>query len=267
MKVTLITGASGGIGEALASKLAQRKQNLLLVARNAGKLSLQCKQLTETFGIGAQFIAADLAQPKAAEAMFAGAQLRGLEIDTLINNAGIGSGGEFSTIKLQPELNLIQLNVSSLVALTHLVLPQMQQRKSGTIINVASMAALMPVPYMATYAASKAFVRSFTEAITEECKPYGIHVLLFCPGLTKTGFNQAAGINNETAKGLGADYSNAPAQTPEAVADEILNAIDKRKHVAIAGARNRIAAKALALLPDSLIALNLANSYRKKLNR
>lgn len=264
MKVILITGASGGIGEALANKLAERKHNLLLVARNADKLAMQCKQLAEKFDINVQFIVADLAKSATAEQVFIETQQRGLEIEMLINNAGIGSGGEFSELSLKSELDLIQLNVSSLVALTHLFLPQMQKRKSGTIINVASMAAFMPVPYMSTYAASKIFVRSFTEAITEECKPYNIHVMLLCPGLTKTNFNKAAGIENEKGKGLNTEY-NSSTQTPEQVADEALKALNKRKHFVVSGTMNRIGAKMVAFVPNKLIAQSFANSYRKKL--
>lgn len=264
MKVILITGASGGIGEAIANKLAERKHNLLLVARNADKLAMQCKQLVEKFGINAQFIIADLAKPSSAEQVFAEIQQRGLEIEMLINNAGIGSGGEFSELSLQSELDLIQLNISSLVALTHLFLPQMQKRKSGTIINVASMAAFMPVPYMATYAASKVFVRSFTEAITEEYKPYNIHVMLLCPGLTKTNFNKAAGIQNEKGKGLNTEY-NSSTQTPEQVAEEALKALDKGKHFIVSGAMNRFGSKMVALVPNRLIAKGFAKSYRKKI--
>ena len=264
MKVTLITGASGGIGEALANKFAERKHNLLLVARNADKLTVQCKQLAEKFGINAQFITADLAKSETAELVLTETQQRGLEIDMLINNAGIGSGGAFSELTLKSELDMIQLNISSLVALTYLFLPQMQKRKSGTIINVASVAAFMPIPYMATYAASKVFVRSFTEAITQECKPYNIHVMLLCPGLTKTNFNNAAGIENEKGKGLNTEYTSST-QTPEQVANEALAALDKRKHFIVSGTMNRIGANMFALIPNSLIARSFAKSYRKKM--
>lgn len=265
MDVTLITGASGGIGEAIANRLAERKHNLLLVARNAHKLEEQCKLLSNKFGIHAEFIAADLSKPEAAQQLFEQTQERNLKVTMLINNAGIGSGGEFSELILQSELDLIQLNISSLIALTHLFLPQMQKRKDGTIINVASMAAFMPFPYMATYAASKAFVRSFTQAITQECVPYHIHVMLFCPGLTKTNFNSAAGIDNEVGKGLSSDYKNAPTQLPAEVADEVMEALDKKKKVAVSGRMNRLAANLITLLPNSLITRMFANSYRKKM--
>lgn len=265
MKVVLITGASGGIGEAIVNRLAERKLNLLLVARNAEKLKQQSLQLADRFGISVQFIASDLSKPGTPERIFEETQKRGLKIEMLINNAGIGSGGEFSSLTLQSELDLLQLNISSLVALTHLFLPQMQNRKSGTIINVASMASFMPVPYMATYAASKAFVRSFTEAVTQECTPYNVHILLFCPGLTKTNFNQAAGIDNEKGAGLSSDYKNAPTQTPEQVADEMLKAFDQRKKFAVSGRMNRIAANMVALLPNSLLTRTFARLYRKRL--
>lgn len=262
MKVTLITGASGGIGEALAYKLAERKRNLLLVARNAEKLTTLCKKLVDKFGIKAQFVAADLAKPEAPEQVFAEVESRELEVEMLINNAGIGSGGAFTELALKSELEMMQLNNAAMVALTHFCLPAMQKQKKGTIINVASMAAFMPVPYMAVYAATKVFVRSFTEAITEECKSYNIHVMLLCPGLTKTNFNHAAGIDNEKGKAL---TEGASLQTPEQVADEALSALDKGKHFIVSGAKNRLGAAALALLPNSMIAKNIAKSYRKKM--
>jgi short-subunit dehydrogenase len=118
---------------------------------------------------------------------------------------------------------------------------------------------------MATYAASKVFVRSFTEALTQECQPYGVDVLLFAPGLTKTNFNEAAGINNEKAVGLNSDYKTAAAQTPEEVAEELVNAWQAKKAFHIAGRRNRWGARLLAVLPNSLIARYMARSYQKKL--
>ena len=120
MKIILVTGASGGIGEAVVNRLAGRKHNLLLVARNAQKLEEQCTKLRKDFGIHADFIAADLSKNGTAQEIFEATQKRNLEVTMLINNAGVGSGGEFSSLSLKSELDLIQLNVSSLVALTHL---------------------------------------------------------------------------------------------------------------------------------------------------
>ena len=265
MTYTLITGASRRIGLALAKKLAEKKHNLLLVARNAEKLAQLSQQLQAQYGIQVAFIAADLTQPEAAQYIYNETQKHRWAVDLLVNNAGIGSGGEFATLSLPSELALLQLNTASLVALTHLFLQPMRERRSGMIINIASMMAFMPVPYMATYAASKVFVRSFTEALTEECKPYGIDVLLFAPGLTRTNFNEAAGINNEKAVGLNADYENAAAQTPEEVAQELVDALQAKKLFHVAGSRNRVGARLLALLPNAMIARYMARTYQKKL--
>ncbi|UOQ55128.1 SDR family NAD(P)-dependent oxidoreductase [Hymenobacter cellulosivorans] len=265
MTYTLITGASGGIGLALARQLAAQKHNLVLVARNAEKLAQLSHQLQAQYGIQVGCIAADLARPDAAQHIYSETQQHQWNVNLLVNNAGVGSGGEFATLSLPAELELLQLNTASLVALTHLFLQPMRERRSGTIINIASMTAFMPVPYMATYAASKAFVRSFTEALTQECRPYGIDVLLFAPGLTRTNFNEAAGINNEKADGLNSDYTTAPAQTPEEVAKELVNALRAKKPFHVAGRRNRLGARLLACLPNAMIARYVARSYQKQL--
>ena len=264
MKYTLVTGASGGIGEAVAGKLAAKKRNLVLVARNAEKLRKISKQLQDQYGVQVSFIAADLSQPNAPFEIFQETQKQSWEIDLLINNAGIGSGGEFATLSLQSELALLQLNNASLLAMTHFFLQPMRARKSGTIINVASMASFIPVPYMATYAASKAFVRSFTEAVTEECKPHHVQVMLFAPGLTKTNFNESAGINNDKGVGLSSDYQTATSQTPDEVAEELIKALDANKYFHISGSRNRFGARLAAILPNTIITRFMAASYRKK---
>lgn len=264
MKVVLITGASGGIGEAIANRLAERKHNLVLVARNESKLNALAEQLTKKHQISVDYISADLSKANAVQKIFEETQKRQLEIEMLINNAGIGSGGEFAALPLQSELAMLQLNISSLVALTHLFLQKMKTRRSGTIINVASMASFFPFPYMTTYSASKVFVRHFTQALTQECKPYNVHIMLLCPGLTKTNFNSAAGMENEIGKGLNAEYSSST-QTPEQVADEMLKALDKRKHYIVSGRMNRMAAKLSALLPNAFLAKTFAKSYRKRL--
>lgn len=265
MKYTLVTGASGGIGEALVRKLAQQKHNLVLVARNQEKLAHISQQLQNQYGIQASYIVADLTRPEAPFQIYEQTQKQHWEIDLLINNAGIGSGGEFARLLLPSELDLLQLNNASLVAMTHLFLQSMRDRRQGTIINIASMAAFMPVPYMATYAASKMFVRSFTEALTQECVPYNVRVMLFAPGLTKTNFNEAAGINNEKGAGLSADYETAAVQLPEDVADELVNALAAKKTFHVSGSRNRFGSRLLALLPNTWITGAIARSYRKKL--
>src|SRR5258706_4597158 len=152
----------------------------------------------------------DLSEPDAPARLFAETQDRGLEVDFLINNAGFGSMGEFTKLDFERELGMIDLNVRSLVELTHRFLVPMRERKQGAIINVASTEAFQPVPFMATYAATKAFVLSFSEALWEENRPYGIKVLALCPGVTDTNFFEAARGHKPPAR---------TSQTPEEVVE------------------------------------------------
>jgi len=263
MKVTLITGASGGIGEALACQLAAKKHNLLLVARNTQKLKALCEDLSGRYGITAQYIVADLSKADAARIVFNETKMRNLLVNVLVNNAGIGSSGEFIKNNLEAELAMLQLNNASMVALCHLFLPDMVQRKEGSIINVASLAAFFPSPYMTVYAASKVFVRSFTEALTEECKPQGINVMLFSPGLTSSNFMYSPSNDNAWGKTL---TESAYTQTPQQVATEMVEAWQKKKTFHVSGLRNAIFARILRILPNAMVARTFANSKRKKMN-
>src|SRR6185369_14202695 len=165
MKTTLITGASSGIGETFARKLAAQGHDLLLVARSEDKLIALGNELGLNHNVRAQYFVADLAEPEGPASLLAETRERNLEIDFLINNAGFGSMGEFAKLDLNLELKMIDLNVRSLVELTHLFLQPMRERKGGSIINVASTAGFQGVPFMGTYAATKAFVLSFSEAL------------------------------------------------------------------------------------------------------
>jgi short-subunit dehydrogenase len=263
MKVTLITGASGGIGEAMAKQIAAQKENLVLVARNEAKLKQLCKTIAEEFKVKVDFIAADLYDPKSPEMIYNACKERDYQVESLINNAGIGSGGEFEEQDLQSELDMIQLNTSALISLTHYFLHDMKARKSGTIVNLGSMISFMPVPYMAVYGATKTFVRFFTQALYEECKPFGIHVMIFNPGLTETNFMQAANLENDKGKALTA---GAKTQTAEQVAAEFIKAYVKKQPFAVSGAFNRFAVKLLTFIPNKLIAKQTADSYRKKVS-
>ena len=259
MNVTLITGASGGIGEAFAHRLAAEKHNLLLVARQETRLQMLCDELTRTHAISAQYIAIDLTEADADQRVFEETQKRGLTVDWLINNAGFGSGGDFAELELKTELQIISLNISALVALTHPFLQPMRQRNSGTIINVASVAAFIPVAFQATYAASKAFVRSFTEAINAENAPFTIRIMLLCPGLTETNFFGAAGINSEKEQVLA---GSAQRQTPDEVVEAAMNGLRSKQGKVISGRKNRLLVGASSLMPDALIARSTANQFR-----
>ena len=161
MNTTLITGASSGIGAAFARKLAARGRNVFLVARTEDKLITMCNELGRVSGVRAHYLALDLLQPQAAAQLFEETQKRELVVEMLVNNAGFGSMDDFVTLDLARELEMIDLNVKSLVELTHYFLKPMRERQQGAIINVASTAGFQAVPYMATYAATKAFVLSF----------------------------------------------------------------------------------------------------------
>jgi hypothetical protein len=245
MNTALITGASSGIGEAFARKLAARGRNVLLVARSEDKLITLCNELGRINSIRAQHVALDLSQPDSPSRLFEEAQSRGLEIDLLVNNAGFGSFGDFAKLDLARQLNMIQLNVSALVELTHRFLLPMLQRRGGVIINVASTAAFQAVPFMATYAATKAFVLSFSEALWEENRPHGIHVMALCPGVTETNFFEAARSQKPPARA---------SQTPEEVVEAALRGLRRRKSHVVSGWTNIVMVEAERLAPRSLVA-------------
>jgi short-subunit dehydrogenase len=244
MNTTLITGASSGIGEVFARKLAARGRNVLLVARSEDKLITLCNELGRSNSIRAQYVALDLSKPESPARLFEETEKRGLFVDTLINNAGFGSMGELSKLELARELNMIDLNIKSLVELTHLFLQPMLARKQGAIINVASTAAFQPVPFMATYAATKAFVLSFSEALWEENRAYGIKVMALCPGVTETNFFEAARGQKPPAR---------ISQTPEEVVDTALRGLAQGKSHVISGWTNFLMTQSERFAPRSLI--------------
>lgn len=262
MNVTLITGATSGIGESLAQGLAGRKHNLLLVARNEQKLQQLCRLLSGKNGVVAQYIAADLSQPGTAEHVFEESLKRGLVVNLLVNNAGIGSSGEFAKNDLHGDLKMLQLNNGSLVTLCRLFLMQMIGRRNGSIVNVGSLASFFPSPYMAVYAASKMFVRSFTQALTEECRPYGVHVMLFCPGLTSTNFMNTTANDNDWGKML---VKGAYTQTSDQVALEMIQALEGRKTFHISGRKNAWQVKLGSLFSYATIAKIFAERKRKQM--
>jgi short-subunit dehydrogenase len=255
MNTTLITGASSGIGEAFARKLAARGRNVLLVARSEDKLIALCNELGRLTSIRAQYLALDLTNAEARSQLFEETQKRELEIEMLINNAGFGSMGDFLKLDAQRELEMIELNVTALVELTQRFLGPMRERKSGTIINVASTAAFQPVPYMATYAATKAFVLSFSEALWDENRAHGIHVMALCPGVTETNFFEAAGIDRPPMRTV---------QTPEEVVETTLRALTRKKSLVISGWANWFVVEAERFLPRSAVTKVAGNALRSR---
>jgi short-subunit dehydrogenase len=192
--VALVTGASGGIGLELARQAARNGYDVVLVARSAEKLEALGLEVAQTYGVDVHVVAADLARPGAAAEVFARTEALGLEIDLLVNNAGYGLYGAFVESDLDRELEMIQLNVSTLTALTKRYARRMVTRGRGRILNVASTAAFQPGPLMAVYYATKAYVLSFSEALANELDGTGVTVTAVCPGPTKSGFQATANM-------------------------------------------------------------------------
>jgi len=260
MKATLITGASGGIGEAFARRLAVENHNLVLVARSENKLRDLCDELMRKHKITAHYIAIDLIDFEADSRLFEETEKHNLEIDWLINNAGFGSMGDFANLELENELEMISLNVLALVALTHRYLQKMRERRSGTIINVASTAGFQPVPFMATYAATKAFVKSFSEAIAEENRLFNITVTALCPGPTETNFFDASNIGTNVKDA----FMKKEMQTPEAVVEAALSAVKRGKSSVVSGWTNYLTARLGNFVPNSLITRAVGGVLRPK---
>ncbi len=259
MAYTLITGASSGIGEVFARRLAEKKHDLVLVARSENKLHELCDELMLQHKITAHYIPLDLSKAGADAELFAETEKHGMEIGWLINNAGFGSMGDFAELPLERELEMIDLNIRALVGLTHRYLPQMRARKSGTIINVSSTAGFQPIPFMSTYAATKAFVTAFSQGLAEENRSHGILVMALCPGATETNFFAAASITDPLQlKGM---------QTAEQVVDAALRGAERGKMLVISGALNKIVAYVATIAPDGLITRVVGGALRGKGNK
>lgn len=258
MKTTLITGASSGIGEAFARKLASQGENVLLVARTESKLTTLCNELGRASDVNAQFVAMDLMAMDAPERLFEETKRRGLDVEMLINNAGFGSMGDFVKLDLERELEMIDLNIKALVALTHFFLGPMRERGSGSIINVASTAGFQPVPYMTTYAATKAFVLSFTDALWEENRAFGIKIMALCPGVTETNFFIASKMDPLPMR---------LSQKPEDVIETALKGLRRGRGHIISGWSNYFMTESERLVPRSLVTRVLGRAMRPAENK
>lgn len=260
MKAALITGASSGIGEAFARKLAAGGRNLILVARSEKKLHELCDELMLRHQITAHYVALDLTEFEADKKLFDETERHDFEVDFLINNAGFGSMGDFAELEIERELEMISLNIMTLVALTHRYLRKMRERgRGGAVINVSSSASFQPIPFMATYAATKAFVTSFSEAIAEENRPHGIKIINLCPGPTETNFFAAAEIKEPIqVKGM---------QTSEEVVETALKAVDGGKTTIVSGWTNYVGSILGTLAPNALVTRVVGNVLRPKIEK
>lgn len=243
----LVTGASGGIGLDLARLLAADGHDLVLVARSAGKLEEIARDLSDRFKVRCEALPADLARAEGVEAVMAGVARLGWPVEVLVNNAGFGLGGEFARTDLARELEMIQLNVAALTALTKRVLPGMIERRRGRILNVASTAAFQPGPLMAVYYATKAYVLSFSEAVAHELSGTGVTVTALCPGATATGF---AAVADTAGSRL---FTQLRPMRSEEVARAGYRALVAGRRVVIPGWRNRVMAFFARLGPRAIV--------------
>jgi len=239
----LVTGASSGIGAAFAKRLARDGYQVTIVARSRARLE-EIAEAARASGGAAEVLVADLTSG-AALAGVAGV-VATAPPDLLVNNAGFGTVGAFAELDPAREEEEIRLNVIALMRLTRAALPGMLARGAGAIVNVSSIGAFQPGPFNATYSATKAWVNSFTEAISEELRGSGVHVQALCPGFTRTEFQQRAGI----------DTANFPSfiwMSPEAVVDASLAALRRREVVCVPGAGNRITTSLTGIVPRSVV--------------
>lgn len=241
----LITGASSGLGAEFATRFAARGANLVLVARRADRLEELARELRAEHGVSVTVLAMDLSRADVGRELAAALSTRGIAIDTLINNAGFGTRGPFAQEDPDVVSSEIAVNISALVDITRAFLPGMLSSAKGALVNVASTAAFQPVPGMAVYGATKAFVLSFTEAIAHETKGTGLRVLSLCPGATLTEFFEVLG-SESAAVGI--------MQTPEQVVETALKALGGKATPAsvVSGLTNRIAAGLAQRLPRAL---------------
>lgn len=231
MSYVLITGASSGIGDIFARALANQKQNLILTARRRERLDALASELKQAHGIEVEVITADLVAADGYRQIAEHVNHHGWALSGLINNAGFGDRGHFSDLALDRQLNMIQVNISALVALTWTLIPNLKQTTNSFIINVASVAAFQAGPDMAVYYASKAFVLSFSEALTEELKRDGISVSALCPGPTKTEFFAEANLQD-------AKFFTLFGMSAESVVNSAL--AGRRRAIVIPGIMNKL---------------------------
>jgi short-subunit dehydrogenase len=242
----LVTGASSGIGEDIARRLARAGYDLILVARREVPLRDVASRISREHRVRAEWIAVDLAEPDAAQRIAERVRLQGSDVEILINNAGYGIAGAFSEVPERSELDMLQVNIMALVQLTKLFLPAMITRRRGRIMNLASTAAFAPGPFMAGYYASKAFVLSFSQAVGAELRGTGVTVTVVCPGPTNTNFAKRAGVT-ETA------LFRTGSMSASVVADQAVAAMMAGKSLVVTGLRNKLLAIGSRLAPRSIV--------------
>lgn len=257
MKNALITGATSGIGYELAKRFAEEGYNLVLVARNMENLKKTAEEIKRSAGlINIHLIAADLFEKGAASEIYSKTQKLGVTVDVLVNNAGQGEWGLFTDTALTREIDIIQLNIISLVSLTKYFLKEMVERREGKILLLASSISKVPSPYMAIYAATKSFVLTFAEGIAEEVNGTGVTITALQPDATDTDFFHKAKAENSVV------YRETTLDNPEDVAVAAYRGMMNKEVVIVPGISNKIQKAMNTILPDSTIAANMKNQMK-----
>lgn len=242
-RTALITGASAGIGKAMAPIFARDKHNLILVARGRDRLESLATELRAAHGVQVHVVAADLTDPAAPHEIFEQTQALGLAVDFLVNNAGFGSNGAFLDLSLPREAEMVEVNCAALLKLTHFYAQPMRARGFGRVLNIASTAGFQPGPFMATYYATKAFVVSFSEALSHELRDTGVTVTCHCPGATHTEFARTAGNDKSRL------FQRPGIATADDVAAHAYRAMMAGKAVAVHGFLNALLVQSLRFSP------------------
>src|ERR1700730_1225084 len=251
-KWAVVTGASAGIGAALAKELARGGTNLVLTARRRDRLEELAMTLRLEHGVNVEVFPADLADPAAPEEIFNFTSEKAMVIDLLVNNAGFGQYGEFPSVGTQRLLDMVQVNCNAVVHLTRLYLTGMVARRRGDVLILASLASFQAVPYVSTYAATKAFDLLLAEGLAEEMKPYGIRVCALCPGSTESEFHAVSGQEKFKKK----------AETAEKVARTGLEALAAGKSYIISGLGNYLGAHGQRLVPRRVVCRVAAGMFK-----
>ena len=257
-KIALITGASSGIGKELAHIHAEKGGDLVIVARSEGKLVALKEELEKKHGVTVHVFSQDLSKPGAAKTLYDKVKSAGVEVDYLINNAGFGGVGKFHERSIEDDLNMINLNISALTALTHHFLQDFVKRDEGKILNVSSTASLLPGPLQAVYYATKAYVTSFSNALSEELKDTKVTVTNLMPGATETDFGKVSGMDKTD---LFTDLTSA-----RKVAEDGYNAMLKGKMDKISGLKfgQRFMMAFLPVTPKKIVLSQVRNMQEVK---
>jgi len=250
----LVTGASSGIGVALARELAGRGAKLILTARRLERLKALAREL-DAKGSEVRVVEADLADPAAPERIYAATGGAGLEVDILVNNAGLGQYGAFSESPVEQELAQVRVNCEAVVRLSRLFVPRMVERRRGWVLVLASTASFQPVPYLTTYAATKVFDRFFAEGLAAEVKRFGVKVTALCPGPTESAFWEVSRATAFKARGV---------QTAELVARKGLDGLEGGQRVILPSFDGKLVAFLVRFLPVGLITRVVERSARPK---